>query len=277
MLFNMKTLTFLFLALCSLSGYSQKYHKLLNPNSKWINSYEHSDCRGPCEYYVYSTQGDTIIDSKVYYMMQGGGFMREDTIEQRVYLGAPGNERLLYDFSVNVGDPAIPYKSQGDTVVSIDSIMIDGSFRKRINYGGGLWGPNSVIEGIGNTAGLFASNGGQRTVSYYTLECMSVDGKIMYGEGHYCNAPNINGIDEPLSQGIKFYPNPMTDKSIIEFEDPISFTFSLYNLQGQLVTQRKVANSKTMEINRGNLEPGIYLYTVVMEDGSVSQGKLVVQ
>jgi hypothetical protein len=112
---------------------------------------------------VYIQDNDSIADfNNAYYFAA----VREDTMAGKVYFRSEyyysdGQEHLLYDFSVDVGDTVRFYslwsglQKKEMTVKSIDSILIDNHYRKRINFDHENSGEESWIEGIGSTHGLF--------------------------------------------------------------------------------------------------------------------------
>jgi hypothetical protein len=109
---------------------------------------------------VYMQSHDTIADfNKTHYF----AVIREDTMAEKIYcIYGKHEEFLLYDFSVNVGDNVKFYslwcwwtpQLKELIVKSIDSVLIDNLYRKRINFGYNKH-EESRIEGIGSTNGLF--------------------------------------------------------------------------------------------------------------------------
>ncbi|MDR1739457.1 MAG: T9SS type A sorting domain-containing protein, partial [Bacteroidales bacterium] len=142
------------------------------------------------EYYYnrYEINGDTVIDSKQYKKMLYGcpqnqsyfGAFREQDKKVFFIENNSGNERLVYDFSLNTGDTFVRYDGVSDSYImivsSIDTINIGGGLRKRINfvertdYNGGAW-----IEGIGDMKSIL------------TLEA------IIAGQEHWLNYKKENG------------------------------------------------------------------------------------
>jgi len=96
----------------------------------------------------------------------------------------------------------------------------------------------------------------------------------LYQHGINCNV-GINEIENNTLPS--FHPNPIIDVSSLKFDQPQHFNLSLYTVEGKLVTQLEEKNARYIELNKGDLESGIYFYSLVLEDGTVSQGKVVVQ
>jgi len=78
---------------------------------------------------------------------------------------------------------------------------------------------------------------------------------------------------------ISVYPNPSTERAVIDIEDPMkrSFNFALYNINGKLIRQSNNIKSQRLVIEKGNMLPGMYIYSIRFEDGERVSGKLVVR
>ncbi len=92
------------------------------------------------------------------------GSIRQDTSLKTVFIVPPSDsvEQVLYDFNLQVGDTVKGYVGPGslgdDIVLSVDSVLVGNSYRKR-------WLTNEMyqiywIEGIGSTFGLLERSWG---------------------------------------------------------------------------------------------------------------------
>lgn len=138
------------------TGYSQHsdYISLADTNKVW-NVFENMIWWG--ETYSFSLERDDEEDKEAYFsvfkkqngiIIEKSGYIREDTIQKKVYFLINEEEFLIYDFSLQVGDVFTTY---GWEVENIDSILLDdGQYRKRWVY----WQDNFWIEGIGSSLGL---------------------------------------------------------------------------------------------------------------------------
>ena len=80
------------------------------------------------------------------------------------------------------------------------------------------------------------------------------------------NLFNIQGIDEQNNNTIILYPNPVTDKLIIEAQNDID-NVSIYNLMGSLVhTQKDCLNR--VEIRTEQLPAGTYIIRLITQNFS---------
>ena len=251
-------------------------------------------------------QGDTIIENlqykKVYAQPNNPiadfskaryfAAIREDTIAEKVYcvLGSyefppySTEEYLLYDFSVNVGDTVSFYSLWGfwspsmktQVVESIDSILIDEHYRKRINFP--VWHEESWIEGIGSTHGLFFSGAFDMVdgMDYTILLCVHIDDKVIYQIKNDCYIPPWeNRIDENKKEGFKIYPTIVDDFLYIETDNNIScFDYQIINLQGQIM-DNGVLTSNSIKV--ANLNKGFYFIMISNNErgGIIKTGKIV--
>jgi hypothetical protein len=90
---------------------------------------------------------------------------------------------------------------------------------------------------------------------------------------------NVTGINTPTSQNnfVNFYPNPMGDAGTFAFKINSVKEIKLFNILGQQVRDYTTINGTTQPLQRGNLSSGIYFYSVIMNNGKVGNGKIIVQ
>ncbi len=78
-------------------------------------------------------------------------------------------------------------------------------------------------------------------------------------------------------KGVKFYPNPMSDFGMISL--PKNFnanSLSIYDLTGKEVRRTKVSG-EYIEIERSNLQKGMYVYRLEDAEGQFATGKIVIE
>jgi hypothetical protein len=179
----------------------------------------------------FQMQGEEIINDTVYsrivvpqvihraYMCGGfetysvpgyfAGLIRQDTLQKKVYYRYNNRDTLLYDFTLEIGDTVKSFLSNGDffqpdVVLSIDSVLIGNSYRKR-------WLTNQTyqiyyIEGIGSTFGLLEpSMGGIVCPPSPQLRCFSQNSTVLYPAGiqscsYPCNAFFYLYNEDPANQ-----------------------------------------------------------------------------
>ena len=224
---------------------AQEYQYVPFPtaNAQWNVDYLSMDCPPSpalCEQGTFAIAGDTLIDG-IRYININSVYLgeitnntffrfREDTVQRKVFGLWNGQEHLVYDFSLAVGDTFLvpqPLSSGGGVeesyiITSIDTIPIGNSLRKRFTFqGGSAWPESSYwIEGIGGGAGPFMSH--YVFESWSVLRCFSDNDELIYSSPfpyppqyllqqypwyEYCDT-SVVGIDERNSETVHIYPNP---------------------------------------------------------------------
>ena len=219
------------------------------------------------------SQNDTLL--KLFKNQQFNGYIHVQN--QKVFYGThPDSLRILFNFGLNPGDtftfnaPSYSYGILQSTVSSIDSVLIKGEYRKRINfnnfpgYGAAQW-----IEGIGdvNFGGIeldysYASWQGNTN----TLLCFSQDGISLYGT---CTI----GIPETAAS-FNIWPNPTTGPvSIVQNLSGRPQKILVFDETGRLILEETV-KSLAAEIDLTGFNNGIYLI-VIQNNKRITYQKIV--
>ncbi|NNC85779.1 MAG: T9SS type A sorting domain-containing protein [Bacteroidia bacterium] len=100
----------------------------------------------------------------------------------------------------------------------------------------------------GNFAVLITENGCTDTSSCFSITGLTID-------------------ENQLKSNIQLYPNPVTDKLIVEFNQDISnISISLVNALGQEVVEEFIPTQNNVELNLNELNAGIYFLHVCKLD-----------
>ena len=239
------------------------------------------------------TQDDSVfsLNKASYYAA-----LREDSSKRLWVIRKDSiNEKLLYDFSLKLGDSAIVYPfgfsnfglvSFPIKIAQVDSIQINLSYRKRYKIStikDYTWIPEYWIEGIGSTLGVFnagISITGIADMGYPELLCFYENESITYfGLSNNCFHPiwtNIktNEIEKSICN---FYPNPFTDISILHISglDNFNFVLEIYNVDGSLTKRYQIIHNDYM-IDRFGLSSGIYFYKLTDKLLIKDTGKIII-
>jgi len=250
------------------------------------------------EYYT----GDTLIDGLAYKIIHeavspvssgccsvplgiGPGYLRDDTAAHKVYWRIPGtsSDSLLYDFTLEEGDTLRGlYANTGlcaegvVTVISIDSVQVGNSYRRRLNLlNDPCFGP-SIIEGIGSTTGLTSCYFMNKSFGII-LNCFTVNGELMYEKP--CGAPDLLACGNlPLeivpittapAQKLTINPNPSTGHFYL---GQAVRQVTVYSAQGRLLF---TAHGK--EVDLSSQQPGVYTAVVATERGRQAVRLVVVR
>ena len=92
-------------------------------------------------------------------------------------------------------------------------------------------------------------------------------------------AANVTGINTPALEKliINFYPNPMGDAGTFSFKPNTVKEIKLFNILGEQLRDYTGINGTALQLQRGDLSPGIYFYSVITKTGITGNGKIVIQ
>lgn len=230
---------------------------------------------------------DTSIDTTTY-------FIRQDTVLKKVWLliTASNTDTILFDFNLSVGDTIdaskafwaenyhAPYYS---IVRSVDSILINGQYRRRFNYSPDF-APNcisSLIEGIGSTHGLMY---GPPSCFEYTavLREFIQDNQVFIGDpsiipfvchNFITNVSNVYQEEDLLD----IIPNPLHSSSIVKVSKKFeNGELKIYNSLGEQIREGKLAEQSAI-FNRVNLGTGFYFLQVISKNGNSTTRKFLIE
>ena len=250
-----------------------------NVGTEWFETASYG--ASPNCLWTYTTQftiiGDTTINGKVYHQIYYrrdeqnffnnpscgpagfysgiGPLLRQDG--KNILRMTNNGEEGLYDFDLQVGDTIQFKPSYTDTVVGIDSVLINNTWRKKFmlsNYFG--FGNNFIIEGIGHSSGLFYSDNPGPHISYNSsMLCFKQNGVSYLGGQCFFNL----GISEDLPE-LKIYPNPVTEFLEISYPSSDSFQFTITNLSGVPLIKGSLKENLRVDVSR--LNSGVYILQV---------------
>lgn len=232
---------------------------------------------------------DTIIDGLSYLKVGtksspsdpefvfNNSFMREDSTKKVFLKQGSGDEFLLYDFGLELGD-SITFSSYCSLmVVAIDSVQLNnGEMRKRYEFEG-IDTPYTTtywIEGIGSDLGLLTHffNFCLFDVPAQLL-CFYENEELLYpNDPPSCFLTQVNDLPDDLK--VDIYPNPFEDHITIDDPDFIFKSVQIFNSVGQLLVT-KTLNSSFNKISLHELEIGIYYLNLADENGNVFTKRIV--
>ena len=209
------------------------------------------------------------------------GCYRQDTAIRKIFIISPGNsvEQILYDFSLQVGDTVVSYLlswaciPDETTIVGIDSVFINGNYRKRWEWQDQDGYSAHVIEGIGSEYGLLEPTCEIVDGPLTTVMCYKENGTVIY-TGTILPDTNCNIVDAvkniPEKKfAVTFSPNPFHTTATLEI-NPDSYRdeelknkncqLKIYNTLGALVLQSSFSNLQSVIISRENMTNGLYFF-----------------
>ncbi|MBK9543140.1 MAG: T9SS type A sorting domain-containing protein [Bacteroidetes bacterium] len=298
----MKAPLLLLFTLITLSAPAQTsvYHPFPESNAFWCGYEQWYD--GSCDHTAHFTTyfgTDTLINGFIYHKLiksgyeyssicGGGGYyyypaiaiIRQDTLLHKVFMydTSLARDTTFYDFNLVVGDTLDKSKViwgnvQFCTVTSVDSILINGQYRKRFNHNCSYGCPDSsIIEGIGSISGLMS--GPSSCFEYFaSLSSFEQDDIGLYPDSSW-NCDIISGVKSSLEAHRVFvYPNPVFDQLNVVVNNNELTDIFLYDIASRVINQKKFIGS--VSLNTEDLSKGIYLYELSNKNGVIKQGKIV--
>ncbi len=256
---------------------------LIDTNKIWTESDNFSGPR------IYFFEGDKAINSLNYkklYVTYDSTLvirnyncaLREDT-NSHIYVNENSVERLLYDFSLNLGDTF--YQGWMNIPMIVDSVdtvtLLNGESRRRMffSYYHEYW-----IDGIGSTFGLL-------NVDFYdlhfdidvALNCFIENDTIKYhglsNISCYQTTTNIKNI--ATDNSFNLLPNPFENCSFLEIKRSLTKGhLQIYNCNGTLVRSDGNLYGNKIKIERGKLNEGLYFFSLT-DKNNIIHGKFIVQ
>jgi hypothetical protein len=266
-------------------------------NSEWVYGMIDGNCTPPfniCGYYHYRISGDTVIANYTYKKIMGTGLndniyiykaaIRQNNSERRVYVvkadyfgGCSNVDTLLYDFNVEQSDTLslcddITGGVLNPTIESVDSILVEDSWRSRINLN--LMNVPSLIEGIGSTSDFFGAWGGW-IGGHNFLACYSIDGVPVYPDT-LCTLVGTNFINFSKPE-IKICPNPSSNRSSIRvtIRYPTFCRINIYDLTScfirNIFTGSLDSGINSLEFNTSDFSSGLYVIQILYEENEFNE------
>lgn len=204
-----------------------------------------------------------------------------------------GEEGLVYDFDVNVGDTVFINNPFGFisfevAVTNIDSIFIEpaNEYRKRITLFEfeNLGNEEYWIEGIGSLAGITQSGWDMTLLtglSEFTLLCYYEESELTYKDYSYpvCFYPSV-GISSYIHIEMDFniFPNPVKDISSLILDNPNhqKLTIKIFNSIGSLINEHHVESTTKIKIHSSAYPKGVYFYQVIQGNQQIFNSKFIV-
>lgn len=276
------------------------YHPFPDSSAVWNNYFYWSNSDGLTlenDYYSIIISGDTIINNQSYHKLfipyvrnylHGSsqtilsgykGCIRQDKVKKLVFIVPPtkNTEEILYDFSLHVGDTLKsfidPVSGFSNIVISTDSIIIGGSFRK-------VWLIDEnydirIIEGMGSTYGLLQRTPGHSNdvLNSFTT-CFQQNGQSLYTLSPFdCNLITTQILYDKLSNQIKVYPNPSFGNITVEFDNIDCYNIQLIDLLGNCILNNYVVNQK--KINLADIRQGIFILRIIDKTNTIINKKII--
>lgn len=231
--------------------------------------------------------GDTLINNETYSTFISTNdtlgdawqalnvFMRQDTTGKVFIKVSNGEEKLVLDFGLEVGDffDIESYSNECNLqVMEVDTVTLNnGERRKRlqleeeVNNFRYTW-----IEGIGSAFGPFFRDYCLLDINTILI-CFSEQDELLYPDNPEFCFRATTSVSNTLPSDISIYPNPISDLLYVKHGSTQLQSISIINLYGVMVYQSPYTES----LDVSQLANGTY--TVLLEDtkGNVYSDKIV--
>lgn len=277
-------------------------------NAKWNVDYLSMDCPPSpalCEQGAFAVAGDTLIGGIAYTNINSvhlgqittNAFIqfREDTVQRKVFGLWNGQEHLVYDFSLAIGDTFfVPQPLSGGEefyiITSIDTVLVGNSMRKRFTFQGVETLPENSfwIEGIGGGAGPFMSH--YVFESWSVLRCFSDNDELLYSSPfpyppqyllqqypwyEYCDT-SVVGVDDRNSATVHIYPNPASNLVRLDVSGTQAQIDRLEAFSA-LGNAMNIARIDPHSINISDWPSGLYIVRILFSNRTFTNTKILKQ
>ena len=323
----MKPIIFLIFVMSAFTASAQKI-RFTDSGNQWSSFAFQAD--SPPFHNAFSYYPDTIVSGITYRHMHrssgylycsgaagvcpgfsGGGsydcLIREDTTAGIVYYRTTTTtdtvEHILYNYNLHVGD-LLSMHGFTDSVVSMDSIVIDGVFHKLFNMRDtalGFMRSYTVVEGLGCTNSplfpiLFDAcfEFGESLVCYsrndsfpaisapinscavFSTICCSFGGSVFTNSSQCGSGLSVNtAITAALTVSITPVPADKHIEVKVQGQSDNNATFSVYDINGKRMSNSPV-NAGTTIINTTSFPDGLYMIIVQTDKSVLKKEKFVI-
>jgi hypothetical protein len=216
----------------------------------------------------------------------------------REFIGVPLKENLLAEqeyrvqFSVNLLDCLCfsvknlgAYLSEGQPSNQLENLLV---LQPQVFYQGNTFLDDKVDWMI--ITGIFTAQGGENFITIGNFDddlrtdTSQVNCALNYTTvGYYLDDVSVIPVDslteivENDFPAINIYPNPANSSLFIELhlDEGATATLEFHSITGSLITSISIENTKS-EIDISSLLPGLYFYTIYINQELISTGKQVI-
>ena len=281
----------------TLNSFSQTHKYIPFPDSNYIWVVEYFNGFGDMDFgYQRVLTGKIEINNQVYTILDDMSDsnltpspifyygIRNDTSTRKVFIydKQSGKEKLLYDFSLKIGD-TIPkdFNSRyiGSIITDIDSIDIAGNTHL-VYFVDNNTDKFPYIEGIGSIGGPIEKN--YSFEGRYRLRCTMIRSTLSSYytiPGVPCKLFHYTDVTElmPFKEGIEVFPNPVNETSVIKLAGSADVIKNLiiFDLTGKTIIEVHAINNDTYPFENQIFNKGLYFYRIESRNGKVYTGRMI--
>lgn len=245
-------------------------------------------------YRNYFILGDTLFNGYAYkklYMkwVVGGiyqsvwpyttGFLRQDG--KKIYMNYyPNTDTLLYDYDLQLGQKlpkSFIVTNQTSYVSNIDSILVNGNYRRIFTLDSTVMGYDWIIEGAGHKWGLFTPIDHGWFDYTCAFSCFGKSNQVYVDStfGQFCIL-NL-GVDEHTVSGlfsIAFTNNSALQILALPFEHFTNGILTLYDINGAQIFNTQIISNQFQYHLHKPMQEGVYFARLNL-DGKIFSKKII--
>jgi hypothetical protein len=230
-----------------------------------------------------ATFPDAPCDPNLAYNLLPGyvGGLRDDETAFKTFIvrKSTTTELLLFDYNLVVGDQVDGEMgpNPGFMVSLVDSVLINGNYRKRWNFDdGGMF--SYYIAGIGSKSGFIERSNQSGNSSSNHLVCVRDTNNNSFDSDYTSNYGCIsiaNNQEMEISQNYELFPNPFSYQTELKLETPIeNGNLVIYDLQGSKIMEMSNLSGSEIYIQRASIQNGIYFLKLTENQKLIVNAKL---
>ncbi len=296
----MKKILFIIAFVSGFGLFGQSYNPILGS----INEWQFTTCNFGCITDIYFTDGDTVVNSKTYKILDGYHYinrnllLRENEIEKKVYLTITEpqfiEDLLLYDFSLKVGDtiemlnPITPFPLNGGYFI-LDSIntlpLTDGNPYQHFYFTPTPSNTISIynvvwIEGVGSLSLINAPGGNPDINGVGHLSCSFKNMELRYSNLDSIKSciPVHLSIGDYLSvkNEIQLFAQSEKNRFILTPAESVQ-KIRVFDLSGKQIKSIAGSGQEILSLDLSELKSGICILKVDMENSKTRTFKVVIK
>lgn len=181
-----------------------------------------------------------------------------------------GDDNEMYTVAQDATDAFVAYFASAGNVVMDAGVLADNPTPTGDVYNADFDGMDEWFSRVGYK-GAFKPN--ENWAAGWTLSLGDVSAQ----------ANEHVGVEEELTEvdavQVSVYPNPAIDYVTLAFDNPRSLSHSLavYDMAGRTVRMISNISDSSLQIDRGDLNDGVYIYRLSNDSSVVGEGKLVLK
>lgn len=292
----MKFLYVLWCCLFYAKVYSQTYTPLLDDWNEW----HLTNCFFGCTTDVYYTDGDTLVNGKMYKILDGYHYinrnllLREDIDAKKVFLTLTQpqfqEDILVYDFSLNEGDsiqmrnPLTPFPAN-DGYFKLDSIRHfpqNGEEKKHFYFSPTISNTSLIeqavwVEGVGSLSLINAPGGEPDFNAVGQLNCAFKNAELFYSNLdsiEACHPLQLN-LSQHYQEKIELLQTHEKNVFTLQPASQIKEVF-VFGIDGRL-REKITVETSVLQLNLTHYAKGIYLLKLKTTNNQKQNLKLIVK